>query len=155
MSDDLETTSASGGESPTLRPFWGHFRGEATFPESEACRDVHGQPFQTVTAAQGEMTSLGPTTYSGTHCATLDNHSVRGEATLTAADGDQVRAAYMGRAVAPPPLIVVQAEWTIIGGTGRFEGATGRAVGMAYVTFEGFDVPAWPLERAVAGMIAH
>ena len=39
----------------------------------------------------------------------------------------------------------------IVGGTGRFEGATGLLTGMVYVTFEGFDDPSWPIEFVLAG----
>jgi len=52
-------------------------------------------------------------------------------------------------------IIVQQGTFTIFGGTGRFENATGFLQGTVYVTFEGFDDPSWPIEFVFAGMIAY
>ena len=57
--------------------------------------------------------------------------------------------------VAPPPLIVQEADFVIVGGTGRFEHATGWLRGVVYVTFEGFEDPSWPIEFAIAGAVAY
>lgn len=150
-------TSAFGADKqPKLRPFWGNLAGEATFPESEACSEVTGAPWQTLSVTEGKMTHLGRTALSTAHCSTPDgSFAVGGVATFTAANGDQVWATYTATTVAGPPLIVQEADFIIVGGTGRFENASGHLVGMVYVTFEGFDDPSWPLKFVFAGTIAY
>jgi hypothetical protein len=154
MSDELETAAAEDERTQT-QPFWGHFKGEAMFPESDDCREVTGVPFQTTVECEGMMMPTGPTVYHGVHCATVDDNSVGGKATFTTAEGDAVRAAYMGSALTGPPLITVEVRWTITGGTGRFKGATGSVVGMAYVTFKGLETPEWPVEMVISGTITY
>ncbi len=154
------TAVVSSAENPKPRPFKGNFAGEASFPASDACFDVTGVPYQTLTATEGKMTHLGRTTLSTAHCSTVDGSAaVGGEATFTAANGDQVWAAYTAVTVewpVPPLMLIVQeSEFTIVGGTGRFEGASGRLLGLVYVTFEGFDDPSWPIELVFAGTIAY
>ena len=78
--------------------------------------------------AVGQATLLGDFTYSFPH--SVDRSVVPavgvGFATFTAANGDQVFAYVTGEAtlIAPGVLSVVESG-TIIGGTGRFAGATG------------------------------
>jgi hypothetical protein len=78
--------------------------------------------------AEGQATVLGEFTYDFPH--SVDRSVVPatavGFATFTAANGDQVFAYVTGQAtlVAPGVLAVVE-HGTIIGGTGRFAGATG------------------------------
>ena len=150
------TAPVSAGDNPKLRPFNGTFAGEATFPESDVCLDVTGAPWQTLSSSVGRMSHLGLTELSTAHCSTLDGSAaVAGEATFTAANGDQLQATYTAVTVAPPPLIVQEIDFVVVGGTGRFENATGWLRGVAYVTFEGFDDPSWPIEFAIAGAVAY
>jgi hypothetical protein len=78
--------------------------------------------------AEGHATLLGDFTYDFPH--TVDRSVIPstavGFATFTAANGDQVFAYVTGTAtlVAPGVLAVVE-HGTIVGGTGRFTGATG------------------------------
>lgn len=149
-------SALSAGENPRPRPFWGRLAGEASFLPSDACLGITGAPFQTASASAGRMTHLGRTRFDTTHCTTLDGSAaVGGEATFTAANRDEVWVTYTATTVAGPPLIVQEGEFIIIGGTGRFEGASGSFHGMVYVTFEGFDDPSWPLEFVFAGTIAY
>lgn len=141
---------------PNFRPFKGSSAGEATFPESEACLDVTGAFWQTLSVSEGRMSHLGRMTLTTSHCSTLDGSAaVDGEATFTAANGDELWAAYTAVTVAPPPLIIQESDFVIVGGTGRFENATGWLRGVIYVTFEGFEDPSWPLEFAIAGAVAY
>lgn len=150
------TSAVSTAANPKLRPFKGSFSGEATFPFSDACLDITGAPFQTLTASEGKMTHMGRTQLSTSHCSTIDGSAaVGGEATFTAANGDEIWATYTAVTMAGPPLIVQESSFVIVGGTGRFENATGRLLGMVYVTFEGFDDPSWPLEFVFAGAISY
>jgi hypothetical protein len=153
----LAATSVLAGENPNPRPFWGSFEGEVTFPLSNDCLDVTGVPFQTVSSdVEGKMTHLGHTDLSTTHCTMPDGSAaVGGQATFTAANGDEVWANYFAITVQPPPIIVQEITLIIYGGTGRFEGATGNLQGMVYATFEGFTDPSWPVEFVFAGWIVY
>ncbi len=138
-----------------MRPMWGHAAGEASFPASDACIGISGVPFQTVTEAFGRMTHLGRTEILLSHCATDDGRAVAGVARFIAANGDEIWASYTAYTVAPPPVIVQEAEFTITGGTGRFAAASGRLRATVYVTFQGFEDPSWPIELVFAGTIAY
>ena len=153
----LAATSVLAGENPNPRPFWGHFEGEVTFPASDACLGITGAPYQTVSIVEGNMTHLGRTDLITIHCSTLDGSAaVDGHGILTSANGDEVWVIYTATTVIPPPpLIVQEADIIIVGGTGRFEGASGRLDGMVYVTFEGFADPSWPIRFVVAGWIVY
>jgi hypothetical protein len=152
----MTAAAVSTAADPKTRPFKGSAAGEATFPESGACLGVTGAPWQTVSVTAGRISHLGQMTLTTTHCSTLDGSAaVGGEAIFTAANGDQLRATFTAVTVAPPPLIVQQAEFVIVGGTGRFENATGWLQGAVYVTFEGFEDPSWPIEFAFAGAVAY
>lgn len=154
----LLTASAtvSTAANPNFRPFKGSAAGEATFPESDACLDVTGAPWQTLSATEGRISHLGLMELFTAHCSTLDGSAaVGGEATFIAANGDQLWATYTAVTVAPPPLIIQEADFVIVGGTGRFENATGWLRGVVYVTFEGFDDPSWPIEFVVAGAVSY
>ncbi|MCU0234091.1 MAG: hypothetical protein MUE90_08705 [Thermoanaerobaculales bacterium] len=152
----MTAASVSTAADPKLRPFRGSTAGEATFPGSEACLGVTGAPWQTLGDTEGRISHLGRVTLTTAHCSTLDGSAaVAGEATFTAANGDQLRATFTAVTVAPPPLIVQEADFVIVGGTGRFEDATGWLHGVVYVTFEGFEDPSWPIEFAIAGAVAY
>jgi len=139
-----------------LSPFNGRFAGEATFPESDVCLALTGAPWQTLSSSVGTMSHFGRTELSTAHCSTLDGSAaVAGEATFTVENGDQLRATYTAVTVAPPPLIVQEIDFVVVGGTGRFENATGWLRGVAHVTFEGYDDPSWPIEFAIAGSVAY
>ena len=152
----LIAASISTAANPNFRPFKGSAAGEATFPESEACLDLTGAFWQTLSVSEGRMSHLGRMALTTSHCSTLDGSAaVGGEATFTAANGDELWATYTAVTVAPPPLIVQETDFVIVGGTGRFENATGWLRGVIYVTFEGFNNPSWPIEFAIAGAVAY
>jgi len=154
-------SAASAGETPTARPFWGSVKGETTFPLEGVgvCDGVAGwwaPVLTTVAGAEGRITHLGLVSYSSTHCPTYDGRAELGSAVFTAANGDEIWATYRADTVFPPPPLVVQeGEYTIFGGTGRFADASGRVRLTAYVTFEGFEDPSWPIEIVVSGTIVY
>ena len=74
--------------------------------------------------------------------------------TLVAANGDEVHLAYSGYAPAPPESDV-DVDATIVGGTGRFEGARGHVEMIGHVTFEGFQDPSWPITFEWTGSISY
>jgi hypothetical protein len=52
-------------------------------------------------------------------------------------------------------VIIVDVEFEIDGGTGRFDGAEGRGEMIAYVEFPGIEVPVWSASWEWEGFIKH
>lgn len=77
----------------------------------------------------GEATHLGALTGTAEHCSQVDFQTgassvTDGVMTLTAANGDELHATYMGQ---PGPR-GLEEHLTFVGGSGRFESATGNAI---------------------------
>ena len=103
------------------RPFALHGSGVATLILDQA-----GHPIGAVPTGSGTATHLGRWTVSGNVQYIPDSNGVlhsTGEAILTASDGDKVNLQIEG--VLDPIAGVDQGIFRIVGGTGRFEGATG------------------------------
>ena len=110
------------------RPFQGRFTGSgiAVAPRCGPAALTLGF------AVQGEMTHLGRVTGDGTNCTefTLGTGAVPiwdGFVTLVAADGSTLLTTYEGGQGAPSAGYATFAhEHVIVGGTGRFDGASGE-----------------------------
>ena len=105
------------------RPFALSGSGVATLITNEA-----GMPIGAIPTGSGTATHLGQWTVTGTVHYTPDNNGVlhsSGEASLIAANGDQLRFQIDG--ILDPVAAVDQGVFRFVGGTGRFEGATGEA----------------------------
>lgn len=76
------------------------------------------------TAAEGEATYIGHYTLTGEFTVDVRFGTATGVFTLTAANGDVLFLDMEGHAV-PTDLTKTVASFTVTGGTGRFEGATG------------------------------
>jgi hypothetical protein len=76
------------------------------------------------TVAEGEATHLGRYTLTGDFVVDVRSGIATGVFTLTAANGDKLFLDMQGHAVPTDPTKTV-ANFTVTGGTGRFEGATG------------------------------
>jgi hypothetical protein len=77
---------------------------------------------------EGQFTHLGRTTVSATSCLSPDSLlNVEGEGVLTAANGDMVFITFENTTVptGDPDIVEVEGTQSIVGGTGRFEGASG------------------------------
>ena len=135
--------------------------GEAVFDfSSDACLPVTNAPWQTVSNLSGNLTHMGRSEYFSTHCSTLDGTSlVNGVATLVAANGDEIWLTYTAELISPllpPPVVLVYlVENVVVGGTGRFEDASGEIASLAYVTIEAFTDPSSPLDFDFAGTIIY
>ena len=82
-------------------------------------------PFATLLqTAEGEATHLGHYTLTGDFVVDVRFGTATGVFTLTAANGDKLFLNMEGHAV-PTDLTKTVANFTVTGGTGRFEGATG------------------------------
>jgi hypothetical protein len=114
----LGSISASAVE----RPFALHGTGVATLVTDES-----GNLIGAIPTASGTATHLGQWTVAGTVKYTPDNGVLRssGEAIITAANGDKLQVQIDG--ILDPIAAVDQGIFRIVGGTGRFEGASGTA----------------------------
>ena len=114
----LGTISASAIE----RPFALNGTGVATLVTDES-----GNLIGAIPTGSGTATHLGQWTVSGTVKYTPDNGVLRssGDATITAANGDKLQVQIDG--ILDPIAAVDQGVFRIVGGTGRFEGASGTA----------------------------
>ena len=105
------------------RPFAINGSGVATL-----ITDPSGNPIGAVATGAGTATHFGQWTVTGNPKYTPDNNGVihsSGEATLTAANGDKLHFTIDG--ILDPIAGVDQGVFYIVGGTGRFEGASGSA----------------------------
>jgi hypothetical protein len=128
--------------SGTTRPFTGSCTLTFTAPSFPLPPILHQ-----VDVGTCRFTHLGLTDFYGEQDINLAAGSQSGWRTLTAANGDELYATHVGTsAPAGPGLVSFVAQLTIVGGTGRFAGATGtaRGVGLANlaarttsVTFDG------------------
>lgn len=105
-----------------------------------------GTFFRYATNGQGTFAHLGITGVALTHCTYFDVVSPtgtfdHGSITLTAADGDVLELAEEGSYVLdtpnltpPPPFehAVSHNRWWVVGGTGRFAGASGSGTGESF-----------------------
>ncbi len=85
---------------------------------------------QGTTVATGNATHMGSVTMLSTDCVVQADGQIMftdGQLLLTAANGDQVNATYSGMLLpgAEAPVYSLTGSYTVVGGTGRFEGATG------------------------------
>jgi len=159
----ISATVVGNGDNPQTRPFMGSMNGEAIFDfdfDSSPCLSVTGAPWQTVSSMEGKLTHLGRSEYYSTHCSTLDGTQlVNGEATLVAANGDEVWLSYTANLLGtfPAPVLVYVVDNVVVGGTGRFEGASGKFLIIAIVTLGEVPDPTAPapLEMNFAGNITY
>lgn len=90
--------------------------------------------FRQVDVGTCQLSHLGRTAFEGVQVIDFAAGTQRGERTLTAANGDVLRTVHVGTSrPSGPGLVSFVASMTIVGGTGRFENATGqiRGVGTA------------------------
>ena len=151
----LVICSASASAKPAARPFKGFVSGEVTFvPDGTSPTGL-----RTVSSAVGNASHLGLTVMTSHHPTPSGEQITGGEMILLAANRDQVWIDYTGSAPFPVPgvtkVVVVDVDFTIVGGTGRFSDASGRGDMTAYVQFPGFEVPVWPATWTWRGSIRY
>ncbi|HEU4996852.1 MAG TPA: hypothetical protein VFT29_18675 [Gemmatimonadaceae bacterium] len=82
-----------------------------------------------------QLTHLGRTEFYGEQDINFMAGTQSGWRTLTAANGDELYITHTGRSMlAGPGLVSFVAQMTIVGGTGRFAGATGGGQGTGLAT---------------------
>jgi hypothetical protein len=136
------------------RPFKGSVSGEVAFVpvDAELCpqSELLFGSLKSSAAGTGTITHLGKTRMTAEHCTPAGDLITGGEMTLVAANGDVVYLEYAGMIPFPGPEVQIgdvfsgNLEFTIVGGTGRFDDAAGEGTITAYVTFGGLGSPVWP-----------
>ena len=122
-------------------PFKGSYAGDVTVTPAPPSLSV-------LVEATGNATELGLFTLDIPHLVNPTDHTASGFYEFTAANGDTVIAKFTGNAMptAIPGVLYIEEMATIIGGTGRFAGATGsfvserlydRVAGTTIGSFEG------------------
>ena len=123
----LVAAPVGAGPKGTDRPFWGQATGEVTFAFGPECTTG---PIVTTTAS-GKATHMGRVTAVWNQCAIGSTGGWTGQtATIEAANGDQLFLEGTNPDGADPFWV------TIVGGTGRFDGATGLIQASAIVVPE-------------------
>ena len=140
----LLTVAPAAVAEPGSRPFKGSMSGSVTFEPDPGC-DNNPWLMRTDSQATGTVSHLGRTTMTSAHCTPAGASIDGGEMALVAANGDRVFITYEGTASPPNAdgIIVADVDFVIIGGDGRFEGATGGGDMTALIVFEGFGDPEW------------
>jgi hypothetical protein len=147
------------------RPLMGYASGEAHGVVDQKCDPINSDPANgipgvaTVSSMTGEVSHFGWAEYSSSHCTTPDaQHSLLGEASLVAANGDEISLLYTTDLISPfmiPGTLVYRAEYVVVGGTGRFENASGEIVGLVFVTIENPTDPWIPVDQEFTGQITY
>jgi Domain of unknown function (DUF4397) len=141
---------------PVAHEFEGKLWGEVTFPADLTCPEG----LRTHSEAMGKLFEPVYTHIAmvSDHCTPAVDQIKGGKMTLTAENGDMVYLEYWGVAPFPGPdteVIVAELGFKVTGGTGAFEGATGKGHMKAYVEFPGFDVPVWDAMWVWHGTIVY
>lgn len=152
------------GADNEARPFKGAVEGEYVigpvgFDECPVS-DVFFGGFRSDFAATGIVSHMGNTAVTAQHCTATAQIVSGGTMTLIAANGDEVFIEYSG--ITNTPVIpgvteelVVDLDFDIVGGTGRFLNAGGGGEMTWEVTVPGFPFAVWPTDIAWTGTIDY
>ena len=142
----IAMVAAPAGAKSDERPFKAFMTGEMSWDDTAFdCLGVTGIPVRSYMDATGRVSHLGRSTLTGDHCTPTGTEYGESVATLVAANGDEVRMDYHGEC---PPLsevpigdvLTCSFEFDVVGGTGRFDGATGEGSGTLSIVWLG-EVP--------------
>jgi hypothetical protein len=95
----------------------------------------------------GRFNHMGRITFTNDHCTQVNDGRHDGVMTFVAPDGSSVVTTYTGYGIPEEEVYRFITDYTIVGGTGRFAGATGG--GTSYARLAYVDLPA-----LIAGEIA-
>lgn len=132
----LGTVPATAATSHTShpQPISGTVSGADSYAAPADC--PAGATWRFSSAGSGRMSHLGRVTFQVTHCTFAgEGRFAEGELTITAANGDQLFLEHSGTfelVLDGSGTVVgsdVDLDWVIVGGTGRFAGASGSGEG--------------------------
>ncbi len=132
------------GATPTAshpQPIFGTTAGPDAYASPDTCPP--GAAWRFFGSGTGRMSHLGTVTVTNNHCTYLGDSSVSGgQLTMTAANGDELFMTYSGGFElvfegGNPVRSDITLEWDIVGGNGRFDGATGSGEGIGYSIITG------------------
>ena len=139
------------------RPFKGTTHGYGMVVPDASCPAFGG--LRSVFTQTGHVTHLGKVVMDNDHCTPAGPDVTGGRMTIVAANGDELSITYSGGpapAVGPDPAqFDVPIEFVIVGGTGRFEGATGGGHMTVSISWPGFEPNYWPSIVAIDGTIGY
>lgn len=156
----FSVTAVGNGNNPHPRPFKGSMSGESVADfTTGACLGVTGAPWQTFAHLTGELTHFGRSEWYTSHCSTLDGMQlVNGDATLVAANGDELWMTYTAELISPfivPGVLLFAQTNVVVGGTGRFDGASGELLTLVAVTIEDMSSINLQISAEFAGTISY
>ena len=144
--------SATANAGHKARPFKGSAVGQVTFTPGTA-EDPNDSPWNppygmwTNSYAVGTAAHLGACVLTARHPTPGGTDIAGGTMKIVAANGAEVWITYTGFAPLPTTttdVFPVDLDFTIVGGTGRFDSATGGGEMTVWVTFQGYDDFEWP-----------
>lgn len=145
---------ASGDEH---RPFKGTAQGYGMVVPDAACPAFGG--LRSVFTQTGYATHLGKIVMDNDHCTPSGPWVDGGEMTIIAANGDEVSITYTAGPVPQvgedPMRFDVPIEFVVVGGTGRFEGASGGGHMTVTISWPGFEPNYWPSTMVIDGTIDY
>jgi hypothetical protein len=122
-----------------------------------ACPNFGG--LRSVFTTSGQATHMGAMALEFNHCTPAGPYLVGTEMTFVAANGDEVYASYTAGpipVVGPDPVVFdAPVDFVIIGGSGRFDGATGGGHLTLTVSWPGFEPNYWPATFVFEGTIGY
>lgn len=158
------SVAGAGKKHQPSRPFFGNAAGVVQMEFPAVCPGTPGAPeYFSVADVEGEMTHLGRTTFSSTHCMVGPpplSEMRGGTAYFIAANGDTLSVSagadtFHSKIDTDSGLLVEEGVYTITGGTGRFQGASGSLNVTCFVTLGSPPPGPWPVEIAFVGTISY
>jgi len=139
------------------RPFKGVGQGHGMVVLDAGCPNFGG--LRSVFTTAGRATHMGAFTLDFNHCTPAGPFLVGTEMTFAAANGDEVYATYTAGPFpvvgADPQVFDAPVDFVIVGGSGRFEGASGGGHITLTVAWPGFEPNYWPATLVFAGTIGY
>ena len=131
------------GPGPGAKNLWGVISGEVywvtaaheDWEEGLECAIPPDDPLQTHSSAFGFVYGLGWIEMKSVHCTDVSGNGMARIWSNGYGGVNELILSYEFEQVltVPPPLVVVDSEWVIVGGSGGFDGAIGKLTGSAFL----------------------
>ena len=152
----LATAAPVAAKADHERPFKGTVQGHGMVASDANCP---GLDLRSVFTTTGHATHMGKLELDYYNCTPEGPDVIGTEMTFVAANGDEVFAEFEAHDVPPvgpsSSLLEITYDFEIVGGTGRFDGATGGGQLMAAIEWPGFEPNYWPTTIVIKGTIAY